>query len=197
MWTARAPLGGPRTARPAVSPSSPRLRPRGRSAQGPPAPHPATPAQFPPALCARGPCNNVFIVAHVRSDTTRPAPPSGAGRCSAGRSGLALAPRQRPERPSSGTAGRSTWPLGALHMAGRADWRPFPAPSNPPGGRQPALGRHHPALGDPQRPRIGLDLPSTPACRWLTAPVGRVSTSRVLSTRRRSGVRAGAACLRR
>ena len=52
----------------------------------------------------------------------------------------------------------------------------------PPRGPQRRLAAgQHPPLGDPQRPRIGLDLPSSPARRWLqhpTAPPAARSAAR-------------------
>ena len=122
----------------------------------------------------RSRCRRRRFDAHtsIGRDRARPASPAGsAGRRGAAarrvgvRSGRHRGARRRRRRAPAqhspaGAAppGSSTWPAMPLHGPPAADWRRFPGPQAPPGGRGRASGR-------PIRPSSALNLPSMPTCR--------------------------------
>ena len=171
-----------RSFRPATLPARPcRLHSRGSDGRHPHSNRPRPCSALPGACHARTlPVPGALTCARQSVVTT--ARSTWMPRCSSGRSGRPAArvrptctvspparrpaaTRQRPERPAAGAvppraAGAGVRrpldvALDALPVAGSADWRPFPAPSGPPGGAV----RPSATFGGHQRPRIGLNPP--------------------------------------
>ncbi len=84
--------------------------------------------------------------------------------------------------------------LNALHVARQRRLAAVSGPSNPPGGRQPALGRHHPPRGatlSGHRPSIGRDLPLVTRLQGGSQPPQRCRQPDRQPAQPRSALRAG------